>query len=191
MPLAQYTLLPKFLYALYEYWTFNSNTYYEIIEKRSEENGCPHTWKERKPRKKEIWKIFTETAQNIFGKDAKTESLTLTPQAFKERMEALEYPEWQIGSSYSEIIRVNDIPQLVLSTGIDAVHIQLAITLNASLTELEVYLDEKTDPDEKPLFVLNSTDYRLLASFFAELKAHQVEDMFTCKKKLDEHRAKL
>ena len=191
VPLAQYTLLPKFLYALYEYWTFNSNTYYEIIEKRSEENGCPHTWKERKPRKKEIWKIFTETAQNIFGKDAKTESLTLTPQAFKERMEALEYPEWQIGSSYSEIIRVNDIPQLVLSTGIDAVHIQLAITLNASLTELEVYLDEKTDPDEKPLFVLNSTDYRLLASFFAELKAHQVEDMFTCKKKLDEHRAKL
>jgi hypothetical protein len=191
VPLAQYTLLPKFLYALYEYWTFNSNTYYEIIEKKSEANGYPHTWKERKPRKKEIAKIFTETARNIFGKDAKTESLTLTPQAFKERMEALEYPEWQIGSSYSEIIRVNDIPQLVLSTGIDAVHIQLAITLNASLTELEVYLDEKTDPDEKPLFVLNSTDYRLLASFFAELKAHQVEDMFTCKKKLDEHRATL
>jgi len=149
VPLAQYTLLPKFLYALYEYWTFNSNTYYEIIEKKSEANGYPHTWKERKPRKKEIAKIFTETARNIFGKDAKTESLTLTPQAFKERMEALEYPEWQIGSSYSEIIRVNDIPQLVLSTGIDAVHIQLAITLNASLTELEVYLDEKTDPDGK------------------------------------------
>ena len=191
IPLAQYTLLPKFLYALYEYWTFNSNTYYEIIEKKSEENGYPHTWKERKPRIKEIAKIFTETAQKIFGKDAKTESLTLPPQAFKERMEALEDPEWQIGSSYSEIIRVNDIPQLVLSTGIDAVHIQLAITLNASLTELEVYLDEKTDPDEKPLFVLNSTDYRLLASFFAELKVHQVEDMFACKKKLDEHRATL
>ena len=186
IPLAQYTLLPKFLYALYEYWTFNSNTYYEIIEKESEENGYPHTWKERKPRKKEIAKIFTETARNIFGKDAKTESLTLTPQAFKERMEALEYPEWQIGSSYSEIIRVNDIPQLVLSTGIDAVHIQLAVTFNDLLTELEVYLDEKTDPDEKPLFVLNSTDYELLASFFAELKAHQVEDMFECKRMLDE-----
>ena len=186
IPLAQYTLLPKFLYALYEYWTFNSNTYYEIIEKESEENGYPHTWKERKPRKKEIAKIFTETARNIFGKDAKTESLTLTPQAFKERMEALEYPEWQIGSSYSEIIRVNDIPQLVLSTGIDAVHIQLAVTFNDLLTELEVYLDEKTDPDEKPLFVLNSADYELLASFFAELKAHQVEDMFECKRMLDE-----
>lgn len=191
IPLAQYTLLPKFLYALYEYWTFNSNTYYEIIEKKSEENGYPHTWKERKPRIKEIAKIFTETAQKIFGKDAKTESLTLPPQAFKERMEALEDPEWQIGSSYSEIIRVNDIPQLVLSTGIDAVHIQLAITFNDLLTELEVYLDKKTDPDEKPLFVLNSTDYRLLASFFAELKVHQVEDMFACKKKLDEHRATL
>ena len=179
VPLAQYTLLPKFLYALYEYWTFNSNTYYEIIEK------------ERKPRKKEIAKIFTETARKIFGTGSKTESLTLKPEAFKERMGALEYPEWQIGSSYSEIIEVNGIPQLVLSTGIDAVHIQLAITLNASLTELEVYLDEKTDPDEKPLFVLNSTDYRLLASFFAELKAHQVEDMLACKKKLDEHRATL
>ena len=70
-------------------------------------------------------------------------------------------------------------------------HIQLAITLNASLTELEVYLDKKTDPDEKPLFVLNSTDYRLLASFFADLKAHQVEDMFACKRMLDEHRATL
>ena len=191
VPLAQYTLLPKFLYALYEYWTFNSNTYYEIIEKKSEENGYPDTWKERKPRKKEIVKICTETARKIFGKDAKTESLTLTPQAFKEQMEALEDPEWQIGSSYSEIIRVNDIPQLVLSTGIDAVHIQLAITLNASLTELEVYLDEKTEPSEKPLFVVNSTDYRLLALFFAELKAHQVEDMFECKRMLDEHRATL
>lgn len=70
-------------------------------------------------------------------------------------------------------------------------HIQLAITLNASLTELEVYFDAKTDPSEKPLFVLNSTDYRLLASFFAELKAHQVEDMLACKEKLDEHRATL
>lgn len=179
VPLAQYTLLPKFLYALYEYWTFNSNTYYEIIEK------------ERKPRKKEIAKIFTETARKIFGTGSKTESLTLKPEAFKERMGALEYPEWQIGSSYSEIIEVNGIPQLVLSTGIDTVHIQLAITLNNSLTELEVYLDEKTDPDEKPLFVLNSTDYRLLASFFAELKAHQVKDMFACKRILDEHRETL
>jgi len=186
VPLAQYTLLPKFLYALYEYWTFNSNTYYEIIEKKSEVNGYPHTWKERKPRKKEIAKIFTETARKIFGTGSKTESLTLTPQAFKERMGALEYPEWQIGSSYSEIIEVNGIPQLVLSTGIDAVHIQLAVTFNDLLTELEVYLDEKTDPDEKPLFVLNSTDYELLASFFAELKAHQVEDMFECKRMLDE-----
>ena len=70
-------------------------------------------------------------------------------------------------------------------------HIQLAITFNDLLTELEVYLDEKNDPSEKPLFVLNSTDYRLLASFFAELKVHQVEDMFACKKKLDEHRATL
>ena len=186
VPLAQYTLLPKFLYALYEYWTFNSNTYYEIIEKKSEENGYPHTWKERKPRKKEIAKIFTETARKIFGTGSKTESLTLKPEAFKERMGALEYPEWQIGSSYSEIIEVNGIPQLVLSTGIDAVHIQLAVTFNDLLTELEVYLDEKTDPDEKPLFVLNSTDYELLASFFAELKAHQVEDMFECKRMLDE-----
>ena len=74
---------------------------------------------------------------------------------------------------------------------LDAVHIQLAITLNASLTELEVYLDEKTEPSEKPLFVVNSTDYRLLALFFAELKAHQVEDMFECKRILDEHRATL
>ena len=179
VPLAQYTLLPKFLYALYEYWTFNSNTYYEIIEK------------ERKTRKKEIAKIFTETARKIFGTGSKTESLTLKPEAFKERMGALEYPEWQIGSSYSEIIEVNGIPQLVLSTGIDTVHIQLAITFNDLLTELEVYLDKKTDPDEKPLFVLNSTDYRLLASFFAELKAHQVEDMFECKRMLDEHRATL
>ena len=65
-------------------------------------------------------------------------------------------------------------------------HIQLAVTFNDLLTELEVYLDEKTDPDEKPLFVLNSTDYELLASFFAELKAHQVEDMFECKRMLDE-----
>ena len=70
-------------------------------------------------------------------------------------------------------------------------HIQLAITCNDLLTELEVYLDKKTDPDEKPLFVLNSTDYQLLASFFAELKAQQVEDMLACKKKLDEHRATL
>jgi len=191
VPLAQYTLLPKFLYALYEYWTFNSNTYYEIIEKKSEENGYPHTWKEEKPRKKEIAKIFTETARNIFGTDAKTESLTLTPGSFKEHMAALEYPEQRIGSSYSEITEVSGIRQLILSTGIDAVHIQLAITFNDLLTELEVYLDKKTDPDEKPLFVLNSTDYRLLASFFAELKAHQVEDMFECKRMLDEHRATL
>lgn len=191
VPLAQYTLLPKFLYALYEYWTFNSNTYYEIIEKKSEENGYPHTWKERKPRKKEIAKIFTETARKIFGTGSKTESLTLKPEAFKERMGALEYPEWQIGSSYSEIIEVNGIPQLVLSTGIDAVHIQLAVTFNDLLTELEVYLDEKTDPDEKPLFVLNSTDYQLLASFFADLKTHQVEDMFCLKQVLDEYRAQL
>ena len=191
IPLAQYPLLPKFLYALYEYWTFNSNTYYEIIEKKSEVNGWMHTRKEEKPRKKEIWKIFTETARNIFGTDTKAETLTLSPEAFKERIEALEYPKQRFGSSYSEIIEANGIQQLILSTGIDAVHIQLAITLNDSLTELEVYLDEKTEPDEKPLFVLNSTDYRLLASFFAELKAHQVEDMFTCKKKLDEHRAKL
>lgn len=191
IPLAQYPLLPKFLYALYEYWTFNSNTYYEIIEKKSEVNGWMHTRKEEKPRKKEIWKIFTETARNIFGTDTKAETLTLSPEAFKERIEALEYPKQRFGSSYSEIIEANGIRQLVLSTGIDAVHIQLAITLNASLTELEVYLDKKTDPDEKPLFVLNSTDYQLLASFFAELKAHQVEDMVACKKKLDEHRAKL
>ncbi|MGI5101321.1 hypothetical protein [Treponema vincentii] len=191
IPLAQYPLLPKFLYALYEYWTFNSNTYYEIIEKKSEVNGWMHTRKEEKPRKKEIWKIFTETARNIFGTDTKAETLTLSPEAFKERIEALEYPKQRFGSSYSEIIEANGIRQLVLSTGIDAVHIQLAITLNASLTELEVYLDKKTDPDEKPLFVLNSTDYRLLASFFAELKAHQVEDMVACKKKLDEHRETL
>ena len=191
IPLAQYPLLPKFLYALYEYWTFNSNTYYEIIEKKSEVNGWMHTRKEEKPRKKEIWKIFTETARNIFGTDTKAETLTLSPEAFKERMEALEYPKQRFGSSYSEIIEANGIQQLILSTGIDAVHIQLAITLNDSLTELEVYLDKKTDPDEKPLFVLNSTDYQLLASFFAELKAHQVEDMVACKKKLDEHRAKL
>ena len=191
IPLAQYPLLPKFLYALYEYWTFNSNTYYEIIEKKSEVNGWMHTRKEEKPRKKEIWKIFTETARNIFGTDTKAETLTLSPEAFKERIEALEYPKQRFGSSYSEIIEANGIRQLVLSTGIDAVHIQLAITLNASLTELEVYLDKKTDPDEKPLFVLNSTDYRLLASFFAELKAHQVEDMVACKKKLDKHRATL
>ena len=183
VPLAQYTLLPKFLYALYEYWTFNSNTCYEIIEKKSEENGYPH--------KKEIAKIFTETAQKIFRTGSKTESLTLTPQAFKERMGALEYPEWQIGSSYSEIIEVNGIRQLILSTGIDAVHIQLAVTFNDLLTELEVYFDEKTEPEEKPLFVVNSTDYELLASFFAELKAHQVEDIFACKQTLDEHRIQL
>ena len=191
VPLAQYTLLPKFLYALYEYWTFNSNTYYEIIEKKSEVNGWMHTRKEEKPRKKEIWKIFTETARNIFGTDTKAETLTLSPEAFKERIEALEYPKQRFGSSYSEIIEANGIRQLVLSTGIDAVHIQLAVIFNDSLTELEVYLDEKTDPGEKPLFVLNSTDYQLLASFFAELKAHQVEDMFACKKILDKHRATL
>ena len=191
VPLAQYTLLPKFLYALYKHCTFNSNTYYEIIEKQIDDNGVPYTLKKAKLLKKEIGKIFTETARNIFGTDAKAETLTLSPEAFKERMSELEDPKRQFGSSYSEIIRVNDIPQLVLSTGIDAVHIQLAVTFNDLLTELEVYLDEKTDPDEKPLFVLNSTDYRLLASFFAELKAHQVEDMVACKKKLDEHRAKL
>ena len=189
VPLAQYTLLPKFLYALYEYWTCYSNSYYEIIEITREYDG--YKYKKPKPRKKEIAKVFTETARKIFGTGSKTESLTLKPEAFKERMGALEYPEWQIGSSYSEIIEVNGIPQLVLSTGIDAVHIQLAVTFNDLLTELEVYLDEKTDPDEKPLFVLNSTDYQLLASFFAELKAHQVEDMLECKKKLDEHRATL
>ena len=191
VPLAQYTLLPKFLHALYEYWTFNSNTYYDIIEKKNEENSYPHTWKEKKPRKKEIAKIFTETARKIFGTGSKTESLTLTPQAFKERIDALENPEQQIGSSYSEIIEVNGIRQLILSTGIDAVHIQLSITFNDLLTELEVYFDEKTKPEEKPLFVVNSTDYELLASFFAELKAHQVEDIFACKQTLDEHRIRL
>ena len=70
-------------------------------------------------------------------------------------------------------------------------HIQLAITLNDSLTELEVYLDKKAESSEKPLFVLNSTDYQLLASFFAEFKAHQGEDMFSFKKILDKHRATL
>ena len=70
-------------------------------------------------------------------------------------------------------------------------HIQLAITLNDSLTELEVYLDKKAEPSEKPLFVLNSTDYQLLASFFADLKTHQVEDMFCLKQVLDEYRAQL
>ena len=189
VPLAQYTLLPKFLYALYEYWTCYSNSYYEIIEITREYDG--YKYKKPKPRKKEIAKVFTETARNIFGTNAKTESLTLTPGSFKEHMAALEYPEQRIGSSYSEITEVSGIRQLILSTGIDAVHIQLAITLNNSLTELEVYLDEKTDPDEKPLFVLNSTDYRLLASFFAELKAHQVKDMFACKRILDEHRETL
>lgn len=191
IPLAQYLLLPKFLYALYEYWTFNSNTYYEIIEKKSEVNGWMHTRKEEKPRKKEIWKIFTETARNIFGTDAKAETLTLSPEAFKERIEALEYPKQRFGSSYSEVIEANGIQQLILSTGIDAVHIQVAIIPNDSLTEWEVYFEAKTDPSKKPLFVVNSTDYRLLASFFAELKAHQVEDMFECKRVLDEHRAKL
>ena len=186
VPLAQYTLLPKFICALYEYWTCYSNSYYEIIEKQTGENGWTHTWKEREPRKKEIAKVFTETARNIFGTNAKTESLTLTPRSFKEHMEALEEPEQRIGSSYSEITEANGIRQLILSTGIDAVHIQLAITLNDSLTELEVYFDTKADPSEKPLFVINSTDYQLLASFFAELKAHQVEDMFECKRMLDE-----
>jgi len=180
VPLAQYTLLPKFICALYEYWTCYSNSYYEIIEKQTGENGWTHTWKEREPRKKEIAKVFTETARNIFGTNAKTESLTLTPRLFKEHMEALEEPKQRIGSSYSEITEVHGIRQLILSTGIDAVHIQLAIIPNDSLTELEVYFDTKTDPEEKPLFVINSTDYRLLASFFAELKAHQVEDMFAC-----------
>ena len=158
----------------------HSNSYYEIIEKQTGENGWTHTWKEREPRKKEIAKVFTETARNIFGTNAKTESLTLTPRLFKEHMEALEEPEQRIGSSYSEITEANGIRQLILSTGIDAVHIQLAIIPNDSLTELEVYFDTKTDPAEKPLFVINSTDYQLLASFFAELKAHQVEDMFAC-----------
>lgn len=58
-------------------------------------------------------------------------------------------------------------------------HIQLAITLNDSLTELEVYLDQKTAPTVESLFVLNSIDYELLASFFTELKAHQIE-VFVC-----------
>lgn len=189
VPLGQYTLLPKFICALYEYWTCYSNSYYEIIEITREYDG--YKYKKPKPRKKEIAKVFTETARNIFGTNAKTESLTLTPRSFKEHMEALEEPEQRIGSSYSEITEANGIRQLILSTGIDAVHIQLAITLNDSLTELEVYFDAKTDPSEKPLFVINSTDYRLLASFFAELKAHQVKDMFTCKRILDEHRETL
>ena len=58
-------------------------------------------------------------------------------------------------------------------------YIQLAITLNDSLTELEVYLEQKTAPTEESLFVLNSIDYELLASFFTELKAHQIE-VFVC-----------
>lgn len=66
-----------------------------------------HTWKEIKERKHEIAKIFTETARNIFDTDVKTEALTLSPAAFKDRMAALEYSEWQIGSSYSEIIDVS------------------------------------------------------------------------------------
>ncbi|QSH92183.1 hypothetical protein C5N99_06125 [Treponema medium] len=189
VPLAQNTLLPKFICALYEYWTCYSNSYYEIIEITREYDG--YKYKKPKPRKKEIAKVFTETARNIFGTNAKTESLTLTPGSFKEHMAALEYPEQRIGSSYSEITEVSGIRQLILSTGIDAVHIQLAITLNNSLTELEVYFDAKTDPSEKPLFVVNSTDYQLLASFFAELKAHQVEDMLACKRILDEHRETL
>ena len=189
VPLGQYTLLPKFICALYEYWTCYSNSYYEIIEITREYDG--YKYKKPKPRKKEIAKVFTETARNIFGTNAKTESLTLTPRSFKKHMEALEEPEQRIGSSYSEITEVHGIRQLILSTGIDAVHIQLAIIPNDSLTELEVYFDTKTDPEEKPLFVINSTDYRLLASFFAELKAHQVKDMFACKRILDEHRETL
>ena len=98
-----------------------------------------------------------------------------------KRIKALEDPDYSIGSSYTEIIEINGIRQLIISTGIDALHIQLAVTFNDSLSELEVYLNEKRKLSDEPLFVLNASDYGFLELFFAELKANQAK-LFAKKK---------
>jgi len=177
VPLAQYTLLPTFMNELCEYWFLHSDSYYQTVEKTQTEKGVTQRWQENVPRKQEIKKIFIKIAKKVFCEKEETEELTLTPEKFKYIMRKIEYPDSIVAnlvdSSYSEIIEVNGIKQLILSTGIDAVHIQLAITFNETLTELEVYLNEKTNPSDEPLFVLNSFDYHFLESFFATLKEEQ------------------
>lgn len=81
-----------------------------------------------------------------------------------------------IASSYSEIITVNGIRQLILSTGLDAFHIRLAVVFNDLFNELEVYFNEKMKPNQKPLFNIHISSYRYLEEFFDELKNHQAED---------------
>ena len=178
IPLAQYTLLPSFITTLYEYWFNHSDSYYEIIEKN---NGDSFTRKEKTTRTKHIAQVFNKIAKKIFQTDEETELVTLSPKEFMKRIKALEDPDYSIGSSYTEIIEINGIRQLIISTGIDALHIQLAVTFNDSLSELEVYLNEKRKLSDEPLFVLNASDYGFLELFFAELKANQAK-LFAKKK---------
>ena len=178
IPLAQYTLLPSFITTLYEYWFNHSDSYYEIIEKN---NGDSFTRKEKTTRTKHIAQVFNKIAKKIFQTDEETELVTLSPKEFMKRIKALEDPDYSIGSSYTEIIEINGIRQLIISTGRDALHIQLAVTFNDSLSELEVYLNEKRELSDEPLFVLNASDYGFLELFFAELKANQAK-LFAKKK---------
>ena len=178
IPLAQYTLLPSFITTLYEYWFNHSDSYYEIIEKN---NGDSFSRKEKTTRTKHIAQVFNKIAKKIFQTDEETELVTLSPKEFMKSIKALEDPDYSIGSSYTEIIEINGIRQLIISTGIDALHIQLAVTFNDSLSELEVYLNEKRKLSDEPLFVLNASDYGFLELFFAELKANQAK-LFAKKK---------
>ena len=109
-------------------------------------------------------------------------AVSFTEESFKAQFRALEVADVRIASSYRELREVNGIKQLVLCAGLDAVPIQLAVTLNEPLTELQVYLDEKRRADETPLFVLNSENSDYLAQFFAELKAQLQADVLACKK---------
>lgn len=125
-----------------------------------------------------VRETFSELAKKIFDEQKSSNDLKLSPEKFKEKLRNFEYPDdsYKLATSYCELTEENGIPQIILSTGTEIAHIQLAIVLCQNLCELEVFLDKKASPDDKPLFCLPISDFRELEQFFAELKAHQVED---------------
>lgn len=96
----------------------------------------------------------------------------------KEKIRNIDYsdePE-KLATSFCESVEKNGINQVIVSTGIQAAHIQLSLVFSKDFSELEVYLDEKRNPDEKPLFSLSASNFREIENFFAILKEKSSED---------------
>ncbi|MBO4532858.1 MAG: hypothetical protein J5726_04085 [Treponema sp.] len=182
IPASKYHYVPGFI-------TYLNNAFSpDIINSLYEETTDGYGHKLYKCHVEEMNKIFLQSAKAFFKEEIKEKKPKLpfefTPEEFGEKMNRCAYSGYrdrEMAECYCELVEKNGIKQVIVSTGLDAAHIQLALTLSQDLCEIQVYLDEKTTPQEEPLFSVPTCDYNKLEQFFARLRENQLKDFMALK----------